>query len=228
MHHSGTRWSTLHLGDEGTNSIVGTVYPSERLRSLAKFVRCYFWTMPLHGLLGAYNDIFWYGNSDQFTSSPPVFYKKGKLPLARGSRKKPKNPRVSKIFVSAGRYSGDHDIRKVYEQRGFYWGTDLMVGTYVQIELKNSTFISRILFNSGNTWARTDTFLETSLYVSRGEGFCEKNLRLVGRFGSDLVDFTSDASEAIACVRLSLDKLRVDEKGNAKWLIISEISLIVR
>lgn len=91
--HQKERWSVLEFGSRG---FIGMMYKSKHLPALARFVRFFFWTMPVDWLFRAFNDIFLYRNSKRFKMDPPVFKHVGKISSLNGQFRRLEDLEVKK------------------------------------------------------------------------------------------------------------------------------------
>ena len=79
--YDGDKWSVLEFGARG---FIGMTYRNRDLPVLAKFVRFFYWTMPVDWLFRAFNDIALYGNSKEFKLVPPLFKHVGMVSSLHG------------------------------------------------------------------------------------------------------------------------------------------------
>ena len=78
-------WSVIEFGARG---FIGMTYRAVHLRSLSKFARFYFWTMPVDWIFRVFNEIFLYGNDKRHVRKPPLFKHVGKFSSLRGQTRK--------------------------------------------------------------------------------------------------------------------------------------------
>ena len=75
-----------------------------------------------------------------------------------------------------------HSIDLPYGSQGFFWGSNPIVGSWVEIKLHNPTLLKRIVFASGSPKNPDDALLATELLVATGgeyrvlfrQGFCSE------------------------------------------------------
>ena len=236
-------WSVLELGARG---FIGMTYKGEHLSSLAKFVRFFFWVMPVDWLFRFYNDIFLHGNPTKYKLRPPIFKHVGvyssldgqmrKLDDFKGSQKQ-KQPNVhwkrrfqssngnpeALITTSIAGYTVPHSIESPYKHEGIFWGKSLKDGDEIEIVFKNPQDIKRIVFSSGLPNYPKDVFINTELFVTTSTDLPCSDYVSVQSYDSVLVDHSfNEAKKAVTCVKLSLTKI-----NPKNWLIIEEIAILV-
>ena len=236
------KWSVLEFGARG---FIGMTYKSENLESLSKFVRYFFWTMPVDMLFRVYNDVYLHKNSKDFQIKPPVFKHIGKFSSLKGQVRKledingndsnvigrrryqsPEGNPSAKIISTLTEFYLQNLLENPYGKSGIMWTKKPKGGDTIDILFLKQQDINRIVFASG-TKENKDTFYKTILYVSNSkEGENCVNYRLVGQFEKDIVDhkFTS-TQKSIWCVRLKLQAVKA-ARGTPDWIFLEEIAIL--
>ena len=237
------KWSVLEFGARG---FIGMTYKSKHLESLSKFVRFFFWTMPVDILFRVYNDIYLHKNSKEFQIKPPVFKHIGKFSSLKGQVRtledlgeksdsnvkgrrryqSPKGNPPAKLSSSLKEFYLNNRLENPYTKTGVMWATKPKNGDTIDIMFSNRQHVKRIVFASGID--HKDVFYKTKLHVSSSkEGDSCVNYQLVGKFEGDIVDhsFTSN-QQSIWCVRLELDVVHTI-KGKPNWIFIEEIAILL-
>ena len=225
------KWSVLELGARG---FIGMTYKSKHLESLSRFVRFFFWTMPVDFLFRVYNDIYLHKNPNEYRISPPVFKHIGRFSSLKGQirnlddiKASTKGNSAAKLSTSLKDFYQKNEFENPYTKTGVMWATKPKNGDTIDIVFSNRQHVKRIVFASGIDYK--DVFYKTKLYVSssKEEDSCV-NYQLVGNFEEDIVDhsFTSN-HESIWCVRLELDVVQ-KIKEFSDWIYIEEIAILLR
>ena len=241
--HDG-KWSVLEFGARG---FIGMTYQTTHLKSLAKFVRFYFWTMPVDWLFRVYNDIYLYGNSKHHVLKPPVFKHIGKVSSLKGQVRKledlkndiKKETIMSKrnyqpekgnppafLSTSIGSYVYPYDIDKPYSKHDVFWGRDINENDHILIYFEKITTIKRIVIVSGSPSYPEDRLDNSKLLLAK-DSSC-KSFGEVKTFNkTSLIDYTFQGNKTSAkCIKLLITSVRRDEYNNNRWLIINEIAVI--
>ena len=225
------KWSVLEFGAQG---FIWMTYKSENLESLSKFVRFFFWTMPVDWLFRYYNDIYLYKNSNYFRIKPHLFVHIGKFSSLKGQertlihiykgrrRYQPSNGNPeAKLKSTLTDFYLNNVLENPYGKTDVMWARKPKNGDTIDIVFSRQQNINRIVFASG-TKENKDTFHKTKLYVSNSKsGENCVNYQMVGQFEKDTVDhkFTS-SQKSNWCVRLELEIVR------DTWLFIEEIAIL--
>ena len=234
--HQNHKWSVLEFGARG---FIGMTYRNKHLGSLSKFVRSFFWIMPVDLLFRHYNDIYLYKNPKNFTFKPPIFKHVGAFSSLDGQTRKLEdllpvldrkrrfqtdggNP-AGKINTTIALHYNSHTIELPYSKSGIFWGKSLKNGYSVKIAFKDEQTIKQIVFSSGVPGRPTDRFGKTQLEIARTN--CE-NYEIVKEFDSAIVDhvFTKPLDK-VACVKIVLKEVTTSN-GIANWLILEEIAIL--
>ena len=245
--NSHKKWSVLEFGSIG---FIGMAYRGEHLESLAKFVRFFYWIMPVDWLFRYYNDIYLYQSTKRFAIKPSIFKHVGKFSsLAGQTRKVERNHKESSsdTFHVLGRrryqkgpnpeavisttIKAHHGINKIlnpYLGDGtVFWGKNPNQNDSIIIEFKEPHSISRIVIASGSVKYPHDRFYGTELYLSKKKR-PNKNLpcegfEMVDSFDRSLIDhvFQPAPAEGVRCLKIILTKLH-----RKCWLIVEEIAVL--
>ena len=243
--NSDKRWSVLEFGSRG---FIGMTYRGEHLASLAKFVRFFYWLMPVDWLFRHYNDMYLYHRSKRFILRPFIFKHVGKYSSLVGQIRK-----VEGSARKGDQHTSNMPGRRRYQQGGnpsavmsttiknhhgfnrianpyltnrvVYWGKHPEINDTITIQFKESQQISRFVAASGNQKNKFDRFYSTELYLSKTKGVDSqcKNFELVGSFDGSLIDHTFKPSpvETVWCLRILLTKVY-----QRRWLIVEEIAVL--
>ena len=237
------RWSVLEFGARG---FIGMTYRGEHLESLAKFVRYFFWTMPVDLLFRVYNDIYLYKNPKTFRIKEPLFLHIGKFSSLDGQERKLEDlkdvPLVGRRRFQSGKgnpeaviqsdlseFYQNNFLENPYSNKGVMWTTKPHDGDTLTITFNSPQKVKRIVISSGMAGHEKDSFYETKLYISKAKQFanskCE-NFDLVKFYKEPLVDFTFDQLKGnVRCIKLELSTVQ-KTKGIPNWLIIEEIAIL--
>ena len=246
--HENKKWSVLEFGARG---FIGMTYKSENLEPLSKFVRYFFWTMPVDLLFRVYNDIYLHKNPKEFQIKPPVFKHVGRFSslvgqvriledLGESKKGEPfqlkrrfqltevGNP-VAKITSTLKNFYKRNGLANPYRNKGVLWATRPKNGDTIDITFtKSAQQIKRIVFASG-TQSGKDQLYKTKLYTSKTkQGDSCVNFELVKSFEGELVDHTfTTLVPSVWCVRLQLDNVHLTANGKATWILIQEIAILL-
>ncbi|XP_066917672.1 alpha-1,3-mannosyl-glycoprotein 4-beta-N-acetylglucosaminyltransferase B-like [Clytia hemisphaerica] len=237
------RWSVLELGARG---FIGMTYRGEHLESLAKFVRYFFWTMPVDLLFRVYNDIYLYENPKNFRIKKPVFLHVGKFSSLNGQVRKLEdlkdipivgrrqfqsvkgNP-VAEIESDLSGFYKSNVLENPYSSKGVMWATKPKDGDTLTIMFNSPQKIKSIFISSGMDGHEKDSFYETKLYISQMRGKANSKcgkFELVKFYKEAIIDITFDEpKENVRCVKLELTTVQ-KTKGISNWLIIEEIAIL--
>ena len=120
-----------------------------------------------------------------------------------------------------------HDIEKAYAKKdAFFWGKTVKAEDYVELIFVKATHLRRIVFSSGKAGHEGDTFLDTSLLISRT--YINKcDFQEIKQFhDSPIVDYEFEGTAPLVhCVRLVINKIRIGNHGRPRWLIVRDISV---
>ena len=241
----GEQWSCLEFGREG---FIGVLYDSKHLRSLASFSRLLFWAMPIDYLFRKFNDVFLYGNAIDNIYAPSLFEHVGRYSTLRGERReleqgrkkkklvrtrprylKGKNP-PAKLSTTILGHEDSHSINKPYDRSGFYWGKAVRAGDKIEIVFDTEESLKRVVIVSGSEIHPDDTLLDSELLASPEDedGKCTSYVSLAGYSDAATVDYTfSKAMPYVKCIRLKIKKKRLNQRKSARWLVISDIAVMV-
>ena len=241
----GTNWSTLEFGARG---FIGMLYDSRNLKSLARFCRLYFWTMPIDWLFRVFNDVHLYGNSKRNAYKPPLFKQFGAFPSLDGQTRKLEDLRGNRgisekiphkhqgkgnppatLSTSIDGYVVPHSIEGPYGSKGYYWGKKVHVGDTIDIVLEEPVTLTKIVIASGSTRFPDDRLQDSELLVSgeSDEGHCSDYVTVASFSDAGTVTHTFKKKEKVKCVQLKIVAVREDRLKRARWLLISEIALTV-
>lgn len=208
------QWSVLEFGARG---FIGMTYRNSDLPALAKFVRFYYWTMPVDWLFRAFNDIFLHGNSKEFKIIPPLFKHVGMVSSLHGQtrrledlqnkddemrddvslnvknvfRTSKRNPEAT-IRTSIVDYVNPHSIENPYKKRGFFWGKSLSNGDFIEITFVEPQAVKRIIVQSGSRTHPNDKLSKTGLQFASlmGHGIkCSANYTTITVFNDAVIDY---------------------------------------
>ena len=236
-------WSVLEFGARG---FIGMTYRGKHLKSLARFVRFYFWTMPVDWLFRVYNDIFLYGYSRKYVLKPPVFKHVGKYSSLKGQvrklediqNKKLNNVKSKRIYqplkgnppaflsTSIDEFEYPYDIEKPYGKNDMFWGKDLKKGDNILIYFKEPVTIMKIVIASGHSLHPYDTLEDTKLSIGRDKN-CQK-LEEIKEFKNTPTvsyEFINNGNN-IKCVELLIQSVRLTKNKQKRWLIVREIAVL--
>ncbi len=240
-----TKWSNLQFG---TGGFIGMLFKSSDLARLALFVKMYFWVFPVDILFRQYNDIHLYGNSPKDIYRPPLFRHLGRESSLKGQTRRIEGglnnfrPHFNKrrytdstnpnAFIStniqvfeANTIDGPYRTLNL----GFFWGKAVKLNDFVVLEFMKEITLLRVVFESGSDFAQNDIMAEGKLEttdVSKAGNCNEQGYKLLPGATSDgKIDTGTVTLPNIKCVKMTITKLNLDDKGNSRWLLIKEIAV---
>ena len=239
-------WSILEFGARG---FIGMMYRGKHLPSLARFIRFYFWTMPVDWLFRVYNEIYLFGNHKNNILKPPIFRHVGKVSslhgqirklgdledryenemksvIRRSYQSKEGNPPAS-LHTTIKEYVVPKSIDNPYGKESYFWGKNLKLGDSINIAFKTPVKVSRVVINSGSPKYRLDSLENTELFFSFDET-CNTYTSVKNFTGSSLIDYATDKNiiKPSKCIKLTVRSIRVDSQRHKRWLIINEIAIL--
>lgn len=244
--NSKNRWSVLEFGSRG---FIGMTYRGEHLASLAKFVRFFYWLMPVDWLFRHYNDMYLYHRSKRYVLRPSIFKHVGKFSSLVGQIRRVEgsagkkgsgqhtsvagrrrfqqggNP-LAVISTTIKTYHGFNRIGNPYlTNKAVYWGKNPQVNDTITIQFKEPQQISRFVAASGSHRYQNDRFYGTELYLSKTKhvGTQCQNFEKVSSFDGALIDHTFKPApvEGVWCLRIVLTKVR-----RRQWLMVEEVAVL--
>ena len=236
-----SKWSTLEFGARG---FIGMMYETKHLASLAKYCRMNYFLMPVDGLLRAFNDIWLYGSENRKVHQPPLFKYIGTYSSLNGQLRKfddaknllhlPKVPRVHKdannpkaiVSSSIKKYVVNYPVESAYSG-GSFWGAKVVVGDHIQMTFEKPLFLRRFVLISGAASHPNDALENSEVLVSSApRGLCDTYQSIYKAVGMKIVDTgVVDIAHPVKCIKLVISKVRKDERGISRWLIVSEIDV---
>ena len=241
-----SKWSNLQFG---TGGFIGMLFKASDLGRLALFVKMYYWVFPVDILFRHYNDIHLYGNSPRDIYRPPLFQHLGRESSLKGQTRRivgaalknfrpqpnkrhytdAKNPNA---FISTNiQVFESNTIDGPYRTSnlGYFWGKDIKLNNFVVLEFMKEITLLRVVVESGSDFAQKDTLgdgkLETT-DVSKAGNCNEQGYKLLsGTASNGKIDSGTVSIANVKCVKLTITKLNLDEKGNSRWLLIREIAV---
>jgi len=236
-------WAILEFGARG---FIGMTYRTKHLKKLARYIRFYYWTMPVDWLFRLFNEIYLDTiYTGAFIKKPPLFKHIGKYSSLDGQKRKledvipydkayrdmarrrfqvKRNPQAV-IKTSITSFVYPFDITKPYGNDDFFWGKHLQDGDNISIKFKQSIKIKRIIFVSGSKKYPYDTFHYATLLISHDES-CKQYVTLATFNDTRILDYKfSISTNQIQCIKLELTKIKMTIPDVKNWLLISEIAI---
>jgi alpha-1,3-mannosylglycoprotein beta-1,4-N-acetylglucosaminyltransferase C len=240
------KWSNLQFG---TGGFIGMLFKTSDLGRLALFVKMYYWIFPVDILFRHYNDIHLYGNSPKDIYRPPLFRHLGRESSLKGQTRRivgaglkefrpqpntrrytdAKNPNA---YISTNiQVFESNTIDGPYRTSnlGYFWGKDVKVNDFVVIEFMKELTLLRVVFESGSDFGQKDTMADGKLEstdISKAGNCNEQGYKLLSGNASDgKIDSGAVSLPKVKCVKLTITKLNLDERGNPRWLLIREIAV---
>ena len=236
-----SKWSTLEFGARG---FIGMMYETKHLASLAKYCRMNYFLMPVDGLLRVFNDIWLYGSENNKVYKPPLFKYIGTYSSLNGHLRKfedvktalylPKVPRVHKdannpkaiIRSSMMKYVANYPVQNAYSG-GSFWAAKVVIGDHIQMTFEKPLLLRRFVLISGAASYPNDALENSEVLVSSApRGLCDAYRSIYKAVGMKVVDTgVVDIGHPVKCIKLVISKVRKDERGISRWLIVSEIDV---
>ena len=240
-----TKWSNLQFGASG---FIGMLFKSSDLARLALFVKMYYWIFPVDILFRHFNDIHLYGNSPKDIYRPPLFRHLGRESSLKGQtrriegasgkvKQRPNTRRYTdatnpSAFISTNIIQFElNGIDGPYRTMnlGYFWGKGVKLNDFIVIEFMKELTLLQVVFETGSEFAKDDFMAEGKLETSgvSEEGNCnDQDYKILSSTtDSGKIESSSVHIPNVKCLKLTITKLNLDEKGNSKWLLIREIAV---
>ncbi|XP_046859241.1 alpha-1,6-mannosyl-glycoprotein 4-beta-N-acetylglucosaminyltransferase-like [Xenia sp. Carnegie-2017] len=243
-----TRWSTLQFGPGG---FIGMLFRTVDLDRLALFVKMYYWVFPVDLLFRHFNDIHLFGNSPRDVYSPPCFIHLGKQSSLKGQtrkvdddiRKMMKSRPIIRRYTNAENPSAflSTSIRTVEQNTidrpyrklnvGYFWGSNVNLNDFILLDFVKKVRLARVIFDSGASFAPIDILADAKLETAHSavtDGcLAEESILLPRSIANGIVDsgWLKNVEYSVKCIKMTITKLNLDERGKPTWLLIKEIAV---
>jgi len=229
------KWSLLEFGSRG---FIGMMYRSSDLAKLAKFVRAYFWVLPVDFLHRFYNEFHLYGSHRWAIYEPPVFRHIGKVSSLQGQFRKlgdieilkriyndSSNPpaNISTSIKAVKKYQ----IESTYDTlTQIFWGKDLHIGDYILIQFHKPVKVVKFVVESGGAKAEQDYFGGANISRSASRDCEQYTLWKEFNESKQLRVVSADPKGILcSCLKIEVTALRNDKNNKVRWLIIRELAV---
>lgn len=241
-----SRWSNLQFG---TSGFIGMMFKSSDLGRLALFVKMYFWIFPVDILFRHFNDIHLYGNNPSDIYRPPLFRHLGRESSLKGQTRKIEGGiQTSKALrANKRRYTDSTNPNafistniQVFESNtidgpykttnpGYFWGKAVKLNDFVVLKFMTELTLLRVVVESGSELLPNDLMAEGKLETAgtSASGNCDQQgyKFLSSTVSNGKLDTGSVLLPKVKCLKLTITKLNLDDKGNSRWLLIREIAV---
>lgn len=233
-------WSILEFAN--TIGFIGWMYRSADLGRLAKFLRTYYWSLPVDMLSRHYNEFHLYGNPKWAIYEPQLFLHGGLhssldgvtrkatvVPIIRYKNCTNPEANISTSIKNAmpTKYT---DISRIYRHKSlhdYFWGKDFDIGDYILLRfIKNETNVVKIAVLSGGEEAGLDFFGGAKISWSDSQN-CDKYISWKSfKEKRELIAVSKDPKGILCkCIKIEVTALRKDKKGRLRWLYVQEIAV---
>ena len=140
----------------------------------------------------------------------------------------PKNPPAVLTTNIPDNVEG-RDVEKAYRTSAneFFWGKTVKSGDYVELIFVKAVRLGRVVVTSGAPGHEGDKLLDTTLQISTTYNNACDNKDVKQFHDAPVVDyeFPQGSAPLVHCVRLVVNKVRLDNQGRARWLIIRDFTI---
>ena len=230
----GRGWKMLQFGARG---FIGMLYHSKDVLSLAKFIRKFFWTMPIDWLFSLFNDVHFDKEVKTYGMYPPLFLHAGTVSSLDGQSRglEDLEERIVKVYQTKPNPPANisstidkvfdlNNLENLYRGHGVFWAKHVEKGNTIDIALNNAVPLKRVVFASGSKRSPNDRFYDTALLTSSfsdRNGLCSRYKEQATFLNKTVIDFTFDQNELTKCIRLQI--IRAENF----WLLVTEIAIFV-
>lgn len=250
--HKNKEWSVIEFGSRG---FIGMMYRNKHLLPLSKFTRFFYWVMPVDWLFRAFNDIVLFGNSREFKSLSPLFKHVGQHSSLNGQFRRledlENDEEEEKVTIKSRKsyfksskenpeailrssiidYVQPNHLENPYTKKGVFWGKSLVDRDFIEIIFSTPQNVKRFVVSSGSSVHFQDRFDKTDLLVSSEHDTAKDkclHYKLENTFNGNIIDQSfKPPKEHVRCFKILLQKVTKNNNGDANWLFIENIVVVV-